>query len=63
MQLLVLALFGICSPYMLVVPQVDKKFDAQGKLLEQSFYNTVHNFMTEFIWLAESVRPAEVEAH
>ena len=62
MLLLVMALFGICSPYMLIVPQVEKKFDAQGKILEESFYNTVHNFVSEFLWLAETVRPAEVEA-
>jgi len=62
MLLLVMALFGICSPYMLIVPQVDKKFDSGGKLIEESFYNNVHNFLSEFLWLAESVKPAEVEA-
>lgn len=61
MLLLVMALFGICSPYMLIVPQVDKKFDSEGKLIEESFYNNVHNFLSEFLWLAESVKPAEVE--
>ena len=59
MQLLVAALFGIGSPYMLIVPQVDKKFDANGNLIDQSFLNSIHNFMTEFLWLAESIaRPA-----
>jgi NAD(P)H-dependent FMN reductase len=37
MQLLVIALFGIGSPYMLIVPQVDKKFDAKGNLLIKPF--------------------------
>jgi hypothetical protein len=59
MQLLVMALFGICSPYMLVVPQVDKKFDEEGNLVEQSFLNAVHNFVGEFLWLAENLKPAE----
>jgi NAD(P)H-dependent FMN reductase len=53
--LLVPALFGIASPYMLIVPQVDKKFDKNGALLDQSFYHNIHNFVTEFLWLAELV--------
>ena len=57
MQLLVNALFGIASPYMLIVGAVDKKFDADGNLLEQSFQNNVHNFITEYLWLAESLEP------
>ena len=63
MQLLVMALFGICSPYMLVVPQVDKKFDEEGNLVEQSFFNAVRNFVSEFLWLAESLKSAEIVAH
>ena len=51
--LLVPALFGIASPYMLVVPAVDKKFAPDGTLTDESFANSVHNFVTEFIWLAE----------
>jgi len=53
--LLALALFGIPSPYMLITPAIDKKFDKQGNLLDQSFHNTIHNFATEFLWLAERV--------
>jgi NAD(P)H-dependent FMN reductase len=55
MQLLVVALFGIGSPYMLIVPHVEKKFDAQGKLIDEAFYNNAHNFISEFLWLAESL--------
>ncbi len=55
MQLLVNALFGIASPYMLIVSAVDKKFDADGNLLNQSFQNNVHNFITEYLWLAENL--------
>jgi len=55
MQLLIYALFGIGSPYMLVVGGVDKKFDAEGNLVDQSFHNNVHNFITEYLWLAESL--------
>jgi NAD(P)H-dependent FMN reductase len=56
MQLLVAALFGILSPYMLVVPAVDKKFDEEGNLVDAGFQKAVDNFAKEFIWLAESVK-------
>ena len=55
MQLLVNALFGIASPYMLIVPAIDKKFDVKGNLLDESFQNNIHNFVTEYLWLAENV--------
>jgi NAD(P)H-dependent FMN reductase len=53
--LLVPALFGIASPYMLIVPGVDKKFSPDGDLLDESFQNNVNNFIAEFLWLAEKV--------
>lgn len=51
--LLIPALFGIASPYMLIVPGVDKKFSPDGDLLDEVFQNSVHNFSTEFLWLSE----------
>ncbi len=54
-QLLINALFGIGSPHMLITPFVDKKFDADGNLLDASFQNSVDVFVTEFLWLAESL--------
>lgn len=57
MQLLVGALFGLLAPNMLITPQADKKFDEHGNLLDSSFENHVHHFVTEFLWLAESVSP------
>ncbi len=51
--LLVPALFGVASPYLLVVPYVDKKFNAQGGLIEENFQNSIHNFITEYLWLSE----------
>jgi NAD(P)H-dependent FMN reductase len=62
MQLLIIALFGIASPYMLIVGGVDKKFDAEGNLLDQSFQNNVHNFITEYLWLAESLVKTKIAA-
>ncbi len=56
LQLLICALFGIPSPYMLVTPHVDKKFDKEGNLIDQSFSNTIHNFIAEFLWLAERLQ-------
>jgi NAD(P)H-dependent FMN reductase len=52
---LIPALFGIASPYMLIVPAVDKKFDQQGTLTDAAFEKNVHNFISEFLWLAESI--------
>jgi NAD(P)H-dependent FMN reductase len=52
---LVPALFGIASPYMLIVPAVDKKFDAEGNLLEPAFEKSIHNFIAEFLWLSENL--------
>jgi len=62
MQLLIYALFGIGSPYMLVVGGVDKKFDVEGNLIDQSFQNNVHNFIAECLWLAESIVKKRVAA-
>lgn len=56
LQLLICALFGISSPYMLVTPQVDKKFDKEGSLIDPAFSNTIHNFVSEFLWLAERLQ-------
>lgn len=52
---LIPSLFGIASPYLLIVPAVDKKFDEQGNLLDASFEKNIHNFIAEFLWLAEHI--------
>jgi NAD(P)H-dependent FMN reductase len=56
---LVPALFGIASPYLLIVPGVDKKFSPDGDLVDESYQNSVHNFVTEFLWLAEKIAVEE----
>lgn len=53
--LLVPALFGIASPYLLVVPAVDKKFNPEGELTDAAFQNSIHNFLNEYLWLAEKL--------
>lgn len=55
MQQFILALFGIASPYMLVTPFVDKKFAADGELIDSSFQNPIDLFVREFVWLAKSL--------
>ena len=55
MQLLINALFGIGSPYMLITPEVDKKFDEHGNLISLSFQKNMDVFITEFLWLAENL--------
>jgi len=62
MQLLINALFGIASPHMLVVANVDKRFDMEGNLLDQNFQNNVHNFIAEYLWLAESLAGTGIAA-
>ena len=52
---LVPALFGIASPYLLIIHTVDKKFSPDGDLLDESFQNSVHNFISEFLWLSEKI--------
>ena len=55
LQQFVMALFGIASPYMLITPQVDKKFDAEGNLVDPSFQKSIDMFVKEFLWLAEKL--------
>lgn len=60
--LLVPALFGIASPYLLIVPAVDKKFSPDGDLQDEGFQNAVHNFISEFLWLGEKIVDEKVTA-
>lgn len=62
MQLLINALFGIASPYMLITPHVDKKFDEAGNLLDENFRNAIDLFVNEFLWLVESLVPEHKSA-
>jgi NAD(P)H-dependent FMN reductase len=61
--LLVPALFGIASPYMLITPFVDKKFSSEGQLLDESFQKMVDLFLNEFLWLAETLKPESVTVY
>jgi NAD(P)H-dependent FMN reductase len=52
---LIPSLFGIASPYMLIVPAVDNKFNEAGELIDPAFEKSVHNFIAEFLWLAKNI--------
>ena len=62
LQQFVLALFGIPSPYMLVTPQVDKKFDVQGTLLDPTFQKAVDTFVKEYLWLVDKLVEEKISA-
>jgi NAD(P)H-dependent FMN reductase len=62
LQHLVYALFGIGSPNMLIVPEVDKKFTDKGELADQQFKNSISLFLKEFLWLAHALAYAEEKA-
>ena len=62
LQQFILALFGIPSPYMLVTPMVDKKFDANGLLIDPSFQKSIDTFVKEYLWLAEKVVEEKIVA-
>ena len=61
LQQFVLALFGIASPYMLITPQVDKKFNSDGVLMDETFGKSIDLFIKEFLWLSERVVAHEIE--
>jgi NAD(P)H-dependent FMN reductase len=60
LQTFICALFGVPCPYMLVTPTVDKKFDAYGNLIDESFSAATELFIKEYLWLAESLKPEPV---
>ena len=55
MQQLILGIGGYCMPGMYLVPQVQHKFDENGKLLDDAFSPKTQNFLKEFLWFAEAV--------
>lgn len=55
--LLVPALGGIASPQMLITPQVDKKFSADGELIDTGFQKSIDVFTQDYIWLVQHLQP------
>ena len=60
LQHLVYGLFGIGSPHMLVIPEVDKRFSDNGELIDEKFSVQINQFLKEYLWLAENIAPVEV---
>lgn len=56
LQQYIYGLFGIGSPFMLVTPGVDKKFDAEGNLTDPAFEKSVQQFVQEFLWLSQNLK-------
>jgi len=48
-------IFCVVCPQMLIIPKIDTKIDAEGKLIDLSFEKNIHNFASEYLWLAERV--------
>lgn len=60
LQQLVYGLFGIGSPHMLIVPEVDRKFAKDGQLVDETFSHQVNHFVQEFLWLARNIAAVDV---
>ena len=55
LQQLILAIYAIPVPQMLLIPNVQNKFEENGNLLDQSFTKYVDHFIADFIWYAEAI--------
>lgn len=55
LQNLIFGLSGIGVPKMLTVPEVEKRFDENGNLLDRDFKRAVDSFKDEFLWLSGAV--------
>ncbi|MBP7821754.1 MAG: NAD(P)H-dependent oxidoreductase [Saprospiraceae bacterium] len=56
MLLLIGGLFGIASPHMLLVPQVDSKFNEDNMLIDEKFSKSIDLFLKEFLWLSNAIK-------
>lgn len=55
MQQLILAIGGYPMPNMFLVPQVQLKFEENGKLTDEAFEGKAATFLKDFVWFAEAV--------
>lgn len=60
LQNLIYGLSGIGAPRMLVVSEVEKKFDERGELSDAGFSIVVKAFTEEFLWLTQAVITSSV---
>lgn len=55
MFLLTAGFWGIASPTMLLVPEMDKKFAEDGSLTDEKFQASIDRFSADYLWLAEKL--------
>ncbi len=55
MQQLVLGLSGYPIPQMLLVPEVNKKFNEQGTMVDAAFDKKISVFLDHFLWFTEAI--------
>lgn len=48
-------IFSVVCPQLLIIPAIDKKIDAKGELIDPAFEKSIHNFASEFLWIAERI--------
>jgi NAD(P)H-dependent FMN reductase len=62
LQNLTYGLMGIGCPQMLIVPELQKKFDDDGELIDFTFAEAVHTFIETFLWLGHAVAFARTKS-
>jgi NAD(P)H-dependent FMN reductase len=60
MQQLVLAIFAYPQPNMLLVSEVQKKFNEKGDLIDPGFQQTLKQFIDDFTWFTSALHHAKV---
>ncbi|MDX2196314.1 MAG: NAD(P)H-dependent oxidoreductase [Cytophagales bacterium] len=61
LQLLACGIFAIPCPQMLLVPQMDKKFDTEGNLTDPNFEKSINTFFDNYLWLAQALYQKSVK--
>lgn len=56
MQQLVLALFAYPIPQMMLVPDVQDKFNEAGALTDEAFAKKLDAYLKEYLWFAEAIK-------
>lgn len=55
MQQLVLALFAYPIPQMMLVPDVQDKFNAEGELTDEAFAKKLDAYLKDYLWFAGAI--------
>jgi NAD(P)H-dependent FMN reductase len=55
LQALILAIWALPIPQMLLVPEVHKKIDDLGTIIDPNFQKQVEQFVKEFLWASEAI--------